>query len=104
LRNIKVLRDLKYYQTMYELLAKQYELARLDEARDTPVVQVLDPAIVPERKARPQGALMAISAAMIGLFFAMAVVFFRDTKSRLLQRAGFRQKWLELTSYLRLRR
>jgi len=43
--NIKVLRDVKYYQMLYELLAKQYELARLDEAKDAATVQVLDKAV-----------------------------------------------------------
>lgn len=86
LQNIKILRDVKYNQALYELLAKQYEMARLDEARDAPVVQVLDAAIPPEKKTSPQPALLAISAGVIGLFAAIAFVFFREYKSRLLSR------------------
>jgi uncharacterized protein involved in exopolysaccharide biosynthesis len=103
LQNMKVLRDVKYNQTLYELLAKQYEVARLDEARDAPVVQVLDPAVEPEKKTKPQPVLLGISAAAIALFFAIAIVFWRETKSRLLRRADMKQKWVELGTHLRPR-
>jgi tyrosine-protein kinase Etk/Wzc len=101
LQNIKILRDIKYYQSLYEVLAKQYEVARLDEARDVPIVQVLDSAVEPERKAKPQRGLLAVSGGLIGLFFALALVFFRATRSRLMTQSGFRQKWTELRAQLR---
>jgi tyrosine-protein kinase Etk/Wzc len=62
LENIAMLRDVKYYQMLYEVLAKQYEMARLDEAKDHAVVQVLDPAVTPERRARPKRALIVLIA------------------------------------------
>lgn len=71
LTNIKLLRDVKYYQMLYELLAKQYEAARLDEAKDPSIVQVLDSAVVPEKKTRPKRALIVIFAYLIA-FFATA--------------------------------
>src|SRR6267154_3961458 len=45
LANLGRLRDLKYYEFLYELLAKQYELAKIDEAKDATIVQVMDRAI-----------------------------------------------------------
>src|SRR5206468_2797629 len=54
LDNLGRLRDVKYYEFLYELLAKQYELAKIDEAKDATVVQVLDKAIEPETKTRPK--------------------------------------------------
>jgi uncharacterized protein involved in exopolysaccharide biosynthesis len=68
LQNIKRLRDVKYQQMLYELLAKQYEVARLDEAKEPSVVQILDPAVEPERKAKPKRFLMILLAALISLF------------------------------------
>ena len=63
-------RDFKYQETLFELLAKQYESARLDEAREGATIQVVDVAQPPERKSKPRKALIAVLttiAASIGL-------------------------------------
>ena len=70
LENIKLLRELKYQQMLYEVLAKQYEIARLDEARDPSVIQVLDPAVEPERKSKPRRTLI-VALSTIFAFFAV---------------------------------
>lgn len=103
LENIKILRDVKYNQTLYELLAKQYEVARLDEARDAPVVQVLDAAVAPERKSSPQPVLIGIATGVIALFVAIALALAGEFKTRMDRNAAFRQKWAELGAHLRLR-
>lgn len=54
-------RTFKYNETLFELMAKQYELARLDEAREGNVIQVLDVAIPPERKSKPKKAQIALT-------------------------------------------
>jgi tyrosine-protein kinase Etk/Wzc len=77
LENIRTLRDVKYYQMLYELLAKQYEMARLDEAKDGAVIQVLDKAIQPEKKFKPQRALIVFSAMLAALFFTAIFVVSR---------------------------
>jgi capsule polysaccharide export protein KpsE/RkpR len=46
-------RETKIQETVYELLTQQYELAKIQEAKEIPVVKVLDPADVPERKSFP---------------------------------------------------
>src|SRR5206468_12552942 len=51
------LRDVKYYEFLYELLAKQYELAKIDEAKDATIIQVLDKAIEPDRRSKPKRVL-----------------------------------------------
>jgi len=70
LENFQHLRDLKYYQTLYELLAKQYEIARLDEAKNPGVVQVLDPAVQPERKFKPKRSLIVIGSTLAAFVLA----------------------------------
>jgi tyrosine-protein kinase Etk/Wzc len=57
-------RDFKYQETLFELMAKQYELARLDEAREGVAIQVVDPALVPERKSKPKRGLIAVVATL----------------------------------------
>ena len=71
LENIKLLRDVKYHQMLYELLAKQYEVARIDEAKNSSVIQVLDTAIEPEGKSKPNRLLLVISGALAGGFAAV---------------------------------
>ena len=73
--NIQLLRDVKYYQMLYEMLAKQFEVARLDEAKDIPLIQVLDKAEVPEHKYKPQRALITLSAIFLGLILSLIVAF-----------------------------
>jgi tyrosine-protein kinase Etk/Wzc len=68
LEYVRKLRDMKYAETMFELLAKQYEAARLDEAKTAAVIQVLDPAIEPDRRSSPRRALIIIVAALSGFF------------------------------------
>jgi uncharacterized protein involved in exopolysaccharide biosynthesis len=55
-------REFKYQETLFELFARQYELARLDESREGTLIQVVDPAQAPEKKSRPKRALIALSA------------------------------------------
>lgn len=56
LEYMRGLRDVKYYETVSELLAKQLELAKLDEARQGASIQVADRAVAPEKKSSPQRA------------------------------------------------
>jgi len=80
--NIQLLRDVKYYQMLYEMLAKQYEVARLDEAKDIPLIQVLDRAVEPEYKFKPQRALITVAAAFFGLILALIASFVSEAMSR----------------------
>jgi len=73
---LRKLRQLKYYETLYELLAKQYELAKLEEARNAVVIQVIDRAVPPERKFRPQKAFFVTLFTGIGFLLAVVYVLF----------------------------
>lgn len=76
---IRRLRDVKYYQTIFDILARQYEAARLDEAREGELVQVVDPALVPDRKSSPIRLLWAVVALLIGLAVSVSIVLTRAT-------------------------
>jgi len=65
MENLRLLRDVKYFETIFELLAKQYEIARIDEARDASLIQVLDEAVEPEQKSKPKRALIVILSALV---------------------------------------
>jgi tyrosine-protein kinase Etk/Wzc len=63
---LNTLRDVRYYETIDELIAKQFELAKLDEARQG-VVQISDSAIAPDKKSSPYRALIVILMTLIAL-------------------------------------
>lgn len=71
-------RDYKYHETLFELFAKQYEIARVDESREGAVIQVLDPAQPPERKSKPKRALVAIITTLAAGFALLLWVFVRQ--------------------------
>lgn len=62
-------RQNKIDEAVYELLTKQHEIAKIEEARDVPAVQVLDPAVVPEKKSSPHRLYIMIG----GFFFSLLV-------------------------------
>ena len=64
------LRDLKYAETINQLLAQQYQLAKVEESQNAPILQVLDIAIAPEQRTSPkrkQMVLMAIVASGLAM-------------------------------------
>jgi tyrosine-protein kinase Etk/Wzc len=83
LQYVRKLRDLKYSEAIFDLLAKQYEAARLDEARTAAVIQVLDPAIAPDRKSSPQRTLIVVIVTMLGFFGSVGYVFSIEVLRRL---------------------
>jgi uncharacterized protein involved in exopolysaccharide biosynthesis len=82
LDNLGRLRDVKYYEFLYELLAKQYEVAKIDEAKDATVIQVLDRAIEPDRKSRPKRALIVVLSTFSAFFAAVVWILVRELASR----------------------
>jgi uncharacterized protein involved in exopolysaccharide biosynthesis len=53
-------REFKYFETLFELFSKQYEIARVDESREGAVIQVVDMAVAPELKSKPRKGQIAI--------------------------------------------
>lgn len=77
LKYLRKLRDVKYYETIFEVLARQYELAKLDEAREGEIIQVVDPAVVPDKRSFPKRTYIVLGAFaggfLIGILTAFAV-------------------------------
>jgi len=97
-------RDFKYHETLFELMAKQYELARLDEAREGAVIQVVDAALPPEQKTRPKKALIA-ALTTLAVFLAMVLfVFVRQAFQNMAGQAESAEKLGRLRRLFWLRR
>ena len=71
-------RDVKYYETLFELFSKQFELAKVDEAREGNVIQVVDLASTPERKSKPKKALIAVLSSLATGMLLLLFVFVRS--------------------------
>ncbi len=71
---LRALRELRYREALFELLIKQYASAKMDEARDAPLIQVVEPAIEPDRSTFPHRTLIILLSAVLGLLVACLVV------------------------------
>ena len=70
-------REYKYQETLFDIFSRQYELARVDEGREGPMIQVVDYAEPPEKKSSPKKLLIALGAAIAGFFFCLIYIFVR---------------------------
>jgi uncharacterized protein involved in exopolysaccharide biosynthesis len=82
LEYVRKLRDVKYNETLLELLAKQYALARLDESRDVSLIQVLDRAVPPERRSKPKRTLIVLVTAFIAGALGLLLAFLQESIAR----------------------
>jgi tyrosine-protein kinase Etk/Wzc len=64
-------RDLKYQENVFELLARQFEIAKLDEAREGSIIQVVDAAVPPDKKSSPHRVLIMIAGTILGFLVAV---------------------------------
>jgi uncharacterized protein involved in exopolysaccharide biosynthesis len=101
LENIQLLREVKYQQMLFEMLAKQYEVARLDEAKDAAIIQVLDPAIEPERNAKPKRAIIVVVASLAALLIGVFWAFFAEARKRLATERTSAAQLAELKAHMR---
>ena len=75
-------REFKYQETLFELMAKQYELARVDESREGGLIQVVDRALPAERKSKPKRSFFAAGGALFGLLVCAAWIRVRSQRVR----------------------
>ena len=75
---LRKLRDMRYYETIEQLIAKQFEMAKLDEARQGAIVQVADVAVPPDKRSFPKRALTVILATFLAFFLASGWVILAE--------------------------
>lgn len=85
LEYIRRLRDLKYHETVFQLLAKEFEIAKLDEAREGSIIQVVDAAVPPDKKSFPQRFLIIIAATILSFLIAVFWLMMRRSWNRALE-------------------
>jgi uncharacterized protein involved in exopolysaccharide biosynthesis len=98
---IRKLRDVKYSETVFELIAKQFELAKLDEARQGAVVQVADEAVPPDKKSSPYRTLTVLLVGVLSFFCACVWCISSDRLERMKQNPADRERLDTLRATLR---
>jgi tyrosine-protein kinase Etk/Wzc len=75
---VRKTREVRYNETLFEILARQYEAAKLDEAREGAVIQVVDKAAPPDYKSAPRRLLYLIGGFAAGFFLSMFYVLWKS--------------------------
>ena len=98
---VRKLRDVKYYETIYELIAKQFEMAKLDEARQGAVIQVTDTAVAPDKKSFPPRTIIVVLVTLIAFLGSCAWCVFSERLERMREDPAARQRLDALRATLR---
>lgn len=98
------MRDVRYQETLFEFMTRQYEGARVDEAKQGQIIQVIDPALVPEKRSWPPRAPLALLALILGAVFSSFWVLLQSAYGHAMQDAEMAMKVGKLRQMLRIRR
>jgi uncharacterized protein involved in exopolysaccharide biosynthesis len=80
---VRKLREVKYNEAIFDILARQFEIAKLDEAKEGALVQVVDPAIPPDRKSSPKRTIIVIVSIVAGFFLGILAALVQAAWARL---------------------
>lgn len=100
---IRKLRELKYSESLYKIFLKQYEAAKLDEARELLLVQVLDRAIPPETRASPKRTRIVVIGACLGFIFSIFMALVLEYSANISLDPTHREKLKMLKKYASIR-
>ena len=101
---LRKMRDLKFAEALYEILLKQYEAAKLDEAREATVIQVIEKAVPPEKKIKPKRTQMVVIGVIVGFFISIFAAFFMEFLERSRSNPENRKRLELLKQYAAIRR
>jgi tyrosine-protein kinase Etk/Wzc len=90
---IRSLRNVKYQEVMFELLSKQYELAKIDEAKESSSIQVLDEAVPAEKKSKPRRMAIVLLGFVGGGILALLLALMREAYLRSVENDGSKYRW-----------
>ncbi len=104
LEYVRRLRDVKYNETIFDILARQFEVAKLDEAKEGALIQVVDAAVPPDRRSFPKRGIIVIGATIAGFFVGIIIALVRAFYENLNRTAEHSVKILRLRKAFSLRR
>ncbi|WP_281184348.1 GNVR domain-containing protein [Trichlorobacter lovleyi] len=95
---LRLMREFKIQEAIVELLTKQYEMAKLSEAKDVVSVQVIQAARVPDKKSKPKRAIIVLASTFAAGFMAVLYAFIREAATRMPPED--RARWQKIRSLL----
>ncbi|MEW6684735.1 MAG: GNVR domain-containing protein [Candidatus Edwardsbacteria bacterium] len=95
------MRDVKIHEEVFTLLTQQYEQAKIQEARDTPTVQILDHAIPPTKKYKPKRLFIVLGGFFLSLFSGIMFAFFSEYLDRVREDKEKYDEWKKIIEVLR---
>lgn len=98
--NLARLRDLKYQEMLYELLVTQFQTAKIDEAKDSAIIQVMDKAIEPQIKTKPKRGLIVLLSAFGALMVGVLWAYVREGIDTAKANPRMARRLLDLIGYL----
>lgn len=103
LEYLRRMRDLRYQETLFEFMTRQYEMAKVDEAKQGQMIQVVDPALVPERRSWPPRTLLTLLAFILAVMAATFWVILQAAYEHRMENPEEAEKINRLRQMLRVR-
>ena len=104
LEYLRRLRDVRYYEAKFTIMARQLEMAKLDEARQGAMIQVVDPALPPDKRSFPHRTLIILFTTLAGLTIGILLVLLRTSLERAESDPTARKRMARLRSALSMKR
>lgn len=80
---VRLMREFKVQETIFELLTKQYEMAKMSEAKDVDGIQIIQRATVPDKKSEPKRSIIVLASTFAAGFGAVLYIFMREASERI---------------------
>ena len=103
LEYLRGMRDVRYQETLFEFMTRQYEMAKVDEAKQSQMIQVVDPALVPERRSWPPRTLLTLLAFFLSAIIASFWVILQAAYTDRMENSEDARKMQQLRQLLRVR-
>jgi len=100
---IRRFREVKYREAIFELMAKQFEAAKIDEAKEATVIQVVDPARQPDKKSGPHRGLIILGSLFLGIVLGTVCALGADSFHRMSENEAVTEQIAQLKFYTRLK-
>jgi tyrosine-protein kinase Etk/Wzc len=101
LEYLRRMRDVRYQETLFEFMTRQYEMAKVDEAKQGQMIQVVDPALVPERRSWPPRTLLTLLAFILAAMIASFWVILQSAYEHVMENPEDADKVNQLRQLLR---
>jgi len=76
-------RELKIQEAVFEQLSKQYEVAKINESKDSSTLQILDEAVAPTKKSKPKRSLIVLLSTVMAFIGSIVIIFVQEYLSKM---------------------